>query len=65
MSMACEQDPWSEKEQNAFMKECRAETNKEDYCRCYMANVMDEYPQAEDSKKMSFEEAVEFSKECE
>ena len=63
-AVGCEQSPWSEDEKNSFMKDCMEETQEENYCRCYMNNVMEEYPQAEDSEGMSFEEAVEFSKEC-
>jgi len=61
---SCEQSAWNESEQNEFMKGCLEETDDESYCRCYMQNVMEKYPQAEDSKKMSFEEAYEFAKDC-
>ena len=62
--VACEQSPWSEEEKDAFMDECREQVDDKSYCNCYMEQVMAKYPQAEDSEEMSFEEAVELSKDC-
>ena len=62
---ACNGGPWSEVDQNSFIAECKAEGGKTNYCKCYLTNVMEKYPNASDWKQMDFETAVELAKECE
>jgi len=62
---SCSQDPWTEKEKTDFMTDCQKENDDKNFCTCYMTAIMKAYPQAEDAVKLSFEEAVEYSKSCE
>ena len=61
---SCSSDPWTEKEQKNFVNECMGEGGGKAYCKCYMETTMKEYPHFQDTKRMTFEEAVELSENC-
>ncbi|UKN02549.1 hypothetical protein K6119_03340 [Paracrocinitomix mangrovi] len=62
---SCNNDPWSSNEKDKFMTECKNEGAKGSYCACLLEKTMAKYPRYEESLDISFEEAVELSKECE
>ena len=62
--MSCAESPWTDDEQNKFKSECMVEGGATSYCKCYMTQVMAKYPVYSDTDYMSFEEAVELSKNC-
>lgn len=61
---SCQEDSWSDEEKSIFVHHCQDEGGSEDYCECYMKKTMEEYPRYEESHNISFEEAVELSKDC-
>ncbi|MCB9223932.1 MAG: hypothetical protein R2780_07020 [Crocinitomicaceae bacterium] len=61
---SCGGDPWSNNEKSEFINGCIDEGGKRRYCDCFMKNTMEKYPRYEDSHDISFEEAVELSKDC-
>ncbi|MCH2235983.1 MAG: hypothetical protein MK078_17215 [Crocinitomicaceae bacterium] len=61
---ACSQDPWTKYEKDAFLDGCEEEKGGSYYCKCFMAKMMDKYPNYEDSHNISLEEAVELASEC-
>lgn len=62
--VGCTSDPWSDEEKSIFIHSCNDEGGSEDYCSCFMEKMMKEYPRYEESHNISFEEAVELSKDC-
>lgn len=65
MVTACSGGPWPDSDQNNFIAECKSEGGKTSYCKCYLENVMEKYPNASDWKQMDFETAVELANNCE
>ncbi len=61
----CSDDPWTETEKDEFITDCMKDADDRSYCNCYLQEMMDSYPQAEDAKALSFEQAVEISEKCE
>jgi hypothetical protein len=64
MLSSCATDPWTEDEKAEFILGCENEGAERKYCECFMKNVMEKFPRYEDSYDISFEEAVELSKDC-
>lgn len=64
MFTGCAEENWSEQDQNEFVEACEEEGGKKSYCKCFMKNAMDRFPISDDADNMSFEEAVELSKDC-
>lgn len=62
--VSCSQDNWTKDEQKAFTQICREEGGSKDYCDCFMQNVMQDYPIAEDADEIDFETKIELSKDC-
>ena len=62
---ACSNSPWSKADKNQFMDGCMAEGGSKSYCKCYMENVMQQYPIKEDANNMDYETKIELSKDCE
>ena len=62
--VSCSVETWTKKEQNEFLDGCIKEGGTNFYCRCFMESTMENFPRYKDSKKISFEEAVELSKNC-
>ena len=62
--LSCSDGTWTSEESNTFINGCINEGGSKAYCECYLENVMEEYPIAEDSEKMDFETKIELSKMC-
>ena len=61
---SCRHDSWSDQEKDDFVDTCIDEGGTKKYCKCFLKKNMEKYPRYEDSNEISFEEAVELSKEC-
>ncbi len=61
---ACSEESWTENQQKEFVDECMGEGGGKVYCKCYMETTMKEYPHYQDTKRITFEEAVELSQNC-
>lgn len=62
---SCGQSQWSKDDQDKLLKRCISEGGSKSYCKCYLENAMNEYPNAEDMETLDFESAVELSLGCE
>lgn len=62
--LSCSTESWTEKEQKDFVNECMGEGGGKVYCKCYMEITMKDYPHFQDTKRITFEEAVELSANC-
>ena len=62
--VSCSTDSWTDEEQSTFVDECIAEGGEKSYCECYKNNAMTEFKRYEEVADMSFEKAVELSKNC-
>lgn len=62
---SCAEDTWTDDEQKTFSMQCQAEGGAKPYCKCFLENTMEKYPRYQESLDISFEEAVELSKDCE
>lgn len=63
--VSCGSGSWPSEKQDEFLDECAAEGGGRSYCRCYLDQVMEKYPNADDAAKMDFETAVELADKCE
>lgn len=61
---ACSNSPWTKQEKKQFINACVNEGGSKSYCKCYMENVMKEYPIKEDANSIDFETKIELSKDC-
>jgi len=61
---ACGESEWDSEDQKALVKRCLAEGGSKSYCKCYLKNAMETYPDAEDMEDLDFESAVELSVDC-
>lgn len=61
---ACGGNEWSRKDQRKLLDRCEAEGGTSSYCKCYLKNAMEQYPNAEDVETIDFESAVELSIDC-
>jgi hypothetical protein len=61
---SCSGGTWPAADQEKFRDECAAEGGSRSYCKCYLDNVMERYPNVSDAEKMDFETAVELANEC-
>jgi len=61
---ACSTSPWSKTEKSEFIDACMTEGGSKSYCKCYMENVMQQYPIKEDAKQLDYETKIELSKDC-
>lgn len=62
--LSCSEESWTDDQKAEFILGCNDEGGKTKYCECFMNNTMEKYPRYEESLEMSFEEAVELSKDC-
>ena len=62
---SCANSEWSSDDQNKLLDRCQNEGGNRSYCKCYLKNAMEEYPNAEDIDEIDFESAVELSIDCE
>jgi hypothetical protein len=62
--VSCSTTPWSKTEKSEFINACMNEGGSKSYCKCYMENVMQEYPIKEDANQLDFETKIELSKDC-
>jgi len=62
---ACGGDPWTGAEKDRLVDRCREEGGSRSYCKCYLKNAMESYPNADDVEELDFESAVELSIGCE
>ena len=63
--LSCSTDPWSRDEKNEFKNDCLDSGASNSYCNCYQENAMKQYPNYNELRDISFEEAVELSLGCE
>jgi hypothetical protein len=61
---ACSNSPWTKTEKTEFIDACMNEGGSKSYCKCYMENVMQQYPIKEDANQLDFETKIELSKDC-
>lgn len=64
IGVSCTEKSWSDEEQDKFVNECMGEGGGKVYCKCYMETTMKAYPHFQDTKRITFEEAVELSENC-
>ncbi len=62
---SCSNDSWSSHEKDVFFTGCINEGGSKEYCECYMENVMQKNPIADDAHEMDYETKIELSKDCE
>lgn len=61
---SCGGDPWTSAEKDRLIDRCREEGGSKTYCKCYLKNAMEAYPDAEEVEELDFESAVELSIDC-
>lgn len=64
IAVACGNGEWDRAEQRKLLDRCEAEGGSSSYCKCYLKNAMEQYPNAEDIETLDFESAVELSIDC-
>jgi len=62
--LSCSNDNWSTDEKNIFLTGCINEGGSKVYCECYLENVMQYSPIAEDANALDYETKIELSKDC-
>ncbi len=62
---ACGSGPWPAEKQDEFLDGCAEEGGSSSYCRCYLDQVMERFPNPADAEKIDFETAVELASKCE
>ncbi|HIP36957.1 MAG TPA: hypothetical protein EYG85_08885 [Crocinitomix sp.] len=61
---SCSQSNWTKQEQTEFIEGCKKEGGTKSYCKCYMENVMKQYPIKEDANHLDYEIKIKLSKDC-
>ena len=62
---ACSSAEWPREDRNNLLDRCEEEGGTSSYCKCYLKNAMEKYPDPESMETIDFEEAVELSIGCE
>ena len=60
--MSCSSKNWTDSEQTEFVDGCLSEGGTKSYCKCYMENVMNDFPIATDANEIDFEIKIELPK---
>ncbi len=62
---SCSSSEWDNADQDELIDRCKAEGGSKSYCKCYLKNAMEKFPNADDMDEIQFETAVELSLNCE
>ena len=62
---SCSNSNWPKSKQNEFLEVCFNEGGSKDYCNCYLTEMMNYCPIAEEVEQIDFETKVEIAENCE
>jgi len=63
-TVGCSAENWKKDDQDKLLKRCLAEGGTKSYCKCYLENAMEKYPDATAMDNLDFESAVDLSIDC-
>ncbi len=62
--LSCKSNNWSKTNQNEFLRICFDEGGSKDYCNCFLNEMMNYCPIADEVEQIDFETRVEISENC-